>query len=231
MRTLRTTGRPRLVVPAYFHPAVYPEQWAELAEHASQVRLVVLNPASGPGALVDPAFIPVLSRLRAAGVAIAGYVDTNYGRRPPADALADLGRYLDWYGVDGVMFDRVASGTADVRYYASLARSARTLGANEVTFNHGAHPVEAYAEHADLLGTFEAPWRVYLDLAVPRWVRDRPAERFYHLVYSVPRGHLGEAASLAARRNAGGVYVTDLGGDNPWRCLPGHRANPEPTTP
>src|SRR5206468_1837433 len=43
--------RPMFVIPAYFHPLVHPEQWEELIEHARQLRLVVLNPASGPGRL------------------------------------------------------------------------------------------------------------------------------------------------------------------------------------
>ena len=89
-----------------------------------------------------------------------------------------------------------------------------------VAFNHGSHPVEAYAEHADLLGTFEGPWTTYLELTVPRWVRARPAGQFFHLLHSVPVSSFDEATWLAARRNAGGVFVTDQGGVNPWDRLP-----------
>ena len=81
-----------------------------------------------------------------------------------------------------------------------------------VLFNHGAHPLEAYAEHANLLGTFEGPWRAYLRLAVPRWTRSRPASTFYHVVYSVPRENFDHAFLLATRRRAGSVYITDRGG-------------------
>ena len=42
-------GLSRLVVPAYFHPAVRPDQWEWLAEHAPRVRLVILNIQNGPG--------------------------------------------------------------------------------------------------------------------------------------------------------------------------------------
>ena len=189
---------PQLIVPAYFHPASRPGEWARLAEHAAQVRLVVQE----------------------AGVAVAGYVDTNYGQRGTHEALTDLGRYLDWYKVAGVFFDRAAPDAEHVRYYAGLARRARQLGAEVVALNHGAHPVEAYAEHADLLGTFEGPWRAYLDLVVPRWARSRPAGQFFHLPHSVPPESFRDAFWLAARRNAGSVYVTDHGGANPWDRLP-----------
>jgi Spherulation-specific family 4 len=211
---------PQLIVPAYFHPASHPQDWAWLAGRAARVRLVVLNLADGPGAQPDAAVLPALERLHSAGVAVAGYVDTNYGQRRADEALADLGRYLDWYQVAGVFFDRAAAAAQDVDYYAGLTRRARQAGAQVVALNHGTHPDEAYAEHADLLGTFEGPWRAYLDLAVPRWARSRPAGQFYHLPHSVPPGSFGDAFWLAARRNAGCVYVTDHGGANPWCRLP-----------
>ena len=217
-------GRPQLVVPAYFHPALYPEHWQVLAEQAQHLRLVVLNLASGPGEALDEAFLPVLARLRQAGVAIAGYIDTDYGRRPIADALLDLTRYRDWYATTGVFFDRAAAAADYVDHYGALAQAARQLGAAVVAFNHGAHPVEAYANHADLLGTFEGPWSTYLDLTVPRWVRARPAHQFFHLVYAMPCLRFGDALDLAWRRNAAGAYVTDHGGDNPWDGLPSVRS-------
>ena len=40
---------PRLVVPAYIHPAVHPGDWEWLGEHAERVRLVILNIHNGPG--------------------------------------------------------------------------------------------------------------------------------------------------------------------------------------
>ena len=213
-------ARPQLIVPAYFHPSTHPDEWAWLAERAAQIRMIVLNLASGPGAQPDAAFFPALDRLRSAGVTVAGYVDTNYGHRPAYDALADLTRYVDWYQVGGVFFDRSAGAAGYVGYYADLARRARDTGVRLVAFNHGSHPVEAYADHADLLGTFEGPWTTYLGLTVPHWVRARPAGQFFHLLHSVPVSSFDEATWLAARRNAGGVLVTDQGGVNPWDRLP-----------
>jgi hypothetical protein len=216
----RGAGLPRLVVPAYFHPAARPDQWAELAEHPSQVQLVILNLANGPGQDRNPDFESALEVLRGAGIAVAGYVDTNYGRRAARSALADLYRYLNWFGVSGVFFDRVAGTAQELDYYARLARRSRELGAATVVFNHGAHPLEAYADHADLLGTFEGPWQSYLQLPIPRWTRSRPAGKFYHVVYSVPAEHAADAFLLAVRRRAGCVYITDRGGANPYDQLP-----------
>ena len=218
---------PRLVVPAYFRPDTRPDDWQLLAKHAQQVRLVILNLANGPGPRPDPAYHSALSRLREGGVAIAGYVDTNYGRRPVPEALADLDNFLRWYAVSGVCFDRVSVSAEHLGYYAALSRDARRAGARVVLFNHGAHPLEAYAEHAFLLGTFEGPWRAYLRLAVPRWTRSRPASTFYHVIYSVPRENFDHAFLLATRRRAGSVYVTDRSGANPYDGLPAGGLQPE----
>ncbi len=207
---------PLLIVPAYFHPAVDPDDWAWLVRHAKQIRMIVLNPASGPGPEPDEAYFPVLDRLRSAGVVVSGYVDTNYGQHPACRPATGIGNCLDWYDVDGVFFDRVATGADQLGHYADLARRARDMGADVVAFNHGAHPIEAYAEHADLLGTFEGPWNAYLEMAVRRWERSRGAGQFFHLLHSVPTSFFSDAIWLAARRKAGSVYITDRSGANPW---------------
>jgi hypothetical protein len=211
---------PQLIVPAYFHPATHPDEWAWLAERPARIRTIVLNLANGPGDQPDAVVFPVLDRLRYAGVTVIGYVDTNYGRRSTYEAVAEIRRYMDWYQVAGVFFDRAAVAPEDVSLYAELSSRARDLGAHIVALNHGAHPVEAYAEHADLLGTFEGPWIAYTELTVPRWVRSRPAGQFFHLLHSVPEASFSDALWLAARRNAGCAYVTDRGGSNPWDGLP-----------
>jgi len=221
-------SRPRLIVPAYFHPATCPHEWGWLADHASEIRMVVLNPANGPGAQPDAALFPALDRLRRAGVTVAGYVDTNYGQRAPDRAVADLCRFVGWYQVGGVFFDRSAVAPGEVGYYAGLAARARELGVRHVALNHGAHPTEAYAEHADLLGTFEGPWTAYTQLPIPPWVRARPAGQFFHLMHSVPAGSFDDAIWLAARRNAGCAYVTDRAGVNPWDRLPAGACDRQP---
>jgi hypothetical protein len=221
------SSSPRLVVPAYFHPAVRPREWASLTEHARHIRVIVHNPGSGPGEALDESFIVPLGQLRAAGVQVIGYVDTNYGLRPPAEVLADFERHLGWYGVSGVFFDRVPTGPDDVAHYARLSREARQTGADTVAFNHGAYPVEAYAEHGDLLGTFEGTWDTYVGATVPRWSRSRPAAQFFHLIYQVPHPCFSDAFLLVARRRTGCVYVTDRGGVNPWDRLPACEYDPQ----
>ena len=211
---------PGPVVPAYFHPAVAPREWLALAAAARTVRLAVVNIASGAGNLRDTAYVAAIDRLRRAGLAVAGYVDTDYGHRDRADALVEVARYRDWYGVPSVFFDRVSSGIEHVGHYRVLAARSRELGMRQVAFNHGTHPVRDYAEYADLLGTFEGPFPAFLQLDVPSWVHEFPADRFFHLLYDTPGRLAGTVESLAAERNVGSMYITDRGGGNPWDALP-----------
>ena len=125
--------------------------------------------------------------LHRGGVAVAGYVDTDYGRRPARAVGADVARYRSWYPqVRAVFLDRVAATGDLVGHYAGVARNARTAGMETVVFHHGVHPDPAYAAHADLLGTFEGPWTSYRNLAVPWWARSGRSEQFLHLVHTVP---------------------------------------------
>jgi hypothetical protein len=210
----------RAVVPAYFHPAVDQPAWERLAGCASQIRLVVVNPADGPGRRPDPSYLAVLPMLRESIVDVAGYVDTAYGLRDAADVLDEVARYRDWYGITGLFLDQVSSGESHLGYYAALSQAARTAGVQQVAFNHGTHPAAGYADLADLLGTFEGPWRAYVEAQVPDWARFRRPEQLFHLVYSVPRQRHADAWALVAGRGAAGAFVTDHGGANPWDYLP-----------
>lgn len=210
---------PLLMVPAYFHPGVRPRQWRWLAAHAALIRLVILNVASGPGTAPQQVFRAAADLLHGAGIRVAGYVDTGYGRRDPRSVLGEAVRYQQWYGVRGVCFDQVSSGEADLGHYAALAAGARARGAEVVFFNHGTHPAPGYAGHADLLGTFEGTWQAYQALRAPGWTRRWPPAKFCHVVHSVPATRIGAAWRLAASRPAGSVYITERSGPNPYESL------------
>jgi hypothetical protein len=202
-----------LVVPAYFHPAVAGTGWRDLAAVAPAVRAVILNVASGPGPAPE---LELTAAAVSTGAPLLGYVDTDYGMRPIAEVLADLRRYEQWYPTTGVFLDRVATAPGLLAWYASVT-SACT---GTVVLNHGAHPDPRYTDLADAVVTFEGPWSAYRRTVVPQWVRELPADRFWHLVYATPAEALPEVLDRAAAGNVGSVFVTDRTGDNPWDGLP-----------
>ncbi|MEU9147897.1 spherulation-specific family 4 protein [Streptomyces sp. NPDC048349] len=210
---------PMLLVPLYEHPADRPEEWELLIRSAGRLHSVVLNPDSGPGRARDERFAAVAGRLRAAGVPVLGYVDTDYGRRPHADVVQDLLRHRDWYAADGAFLDQSCAEPDLLPHYGRLAVAARAAGARTLVLNHGVHPHPGYAGLADLLVTFEGPWDAYRDAATaPAWTADHPAQRFCHLVYAVPPD--APAADLARERRAGVHCAVPGTGAHPWGTLP-----------
>lgn len=209
-----------VLVPAYFHPALFPAEWARLAD--PRLGAVVLNVQSGPGSVRDRAFAAAVDRVLAAGGRVTGYIDTAYGARPARDIDADARRYRAWYGVADVFLDQVAAEPEKLGGYRWLAEGLRSRGAGLVVGNHGVHPDPGYASIADLLVTFEGPWPVYRRMRPPGWATRLPAGRLCHLVYAVPPTAYETALRLARRNNAGVVYITDGDGANPWDRLPAY---------
>jgi hypothetical protein len=166
-------------VPAYFHPAVEPASWDALVDAAPALDAVVINPDSGVGPAPDPAYAAVAARLRAAGVRVLGYVDTDYARRPHHAVVAEVSTYRDWYAVDGVFFDQTPASADGLPHYTRLAVAARALDALCLVFNPGLPPDPGYHALADLVVTFEGPWAAYAD---------RAPDAGTHLVYAAPPG-------------------------------------------
>jgi hypothetical protein len=205
-----------LLVPYYEHPVVRPAEWRALLAAAPRLHSVVLNPASGPGERPDPGFAEVVAGLRAADVRVLGYADTDYGRRPHADVVADLDRHRDWYGVDGAFLDQAASGPGELGYYRGLAAAAWGAGCRTLVLNHGTLPHPSYARVADVLVTFEGTWQTYRALRPAPW--DGAGAKLCHLVHGVPPGAGFDA--LARARGADLHCAVPGAGDHPWGTLP-----------
>ncbi|MBT2487152.1 hypothetical protein J7E96_01075 [Streptomyces sp. ISL-96] len=202
-----------LLVPFYEHPAERPAAWDAVIRAASRLYGVVLNPASGPGDAPDPAFAAVSTRLRAAGVRVLGYADTDYARRPHAAVVRDLLRHRDWYGADGAFLDQVTAEPQALPHYRRLAVAARAAGAATLVLNHGVHPDPGYLELADVLVTFEGTWGTYRGVArdLPPWTAAYAHDRFCHLLYAAPP---------TAEFTAGVGCAVPGEAPHPWGTLP-----------
>ncbi len=212
--------RAGLAVPAYVHPSVDPQLWVRLTETAADLRFVVVNVHNGPGEELDPAYPPVVERLRLARVRMVGYIDTDYGRRAVQDVAEQARVWVTRYGVRGVFLDQVVADLAHLEYYAACALACRAAGAQFVVANPGMNCHPAYADLANVTVTFEGSWAQYQRYKPSPELLDQPAQRFCHLVYDVPVGRIAEGPQRAAARHAGSVFFTDGRGTNPWDRLP-----------
>jgi hypothetical protein len=212
----RRTACPSSLVPAYLPPRAI----VALASGPLLPRLLVVNPASGPGSAPHPAFKDAVRAAQQAGARVLGYVHTGWGARDAGAVEADIDRYTDWYGTDGVFLDEAAHDAALLPRYRALAAYARAHGGSLVALNPGVVPARAYFGFADVVVTFEGAYAGYADrLAVmPAWLDQVPPGRIAHLVYGATRE---QALELAGRREfSGRLYVTSGALPDPWSALP-----------
>jgi hypothetical protein len=208
--------RPRcdLLVPAY----VPPDAVSQLARDA-RPRLLVVNPASGPGSARDDAYAGAVRAAQRAGTRVLGYVATGYGVRPRAHVEADVARYREWYGTDGVFLDEAAAAPSLLGHYRALVDRARATGARFVVLNPGTVPDRGYFDVADVVVTFEGPYHSLGAAAerTPGWV---PRDRSAVLVYDATPAQA--ATVVADAGHAGYVYATSGRLPHPWGTLPTH---------
>ncbi|MEY9837658.1 spherulation-specific family 4 protein [Streptacidiphilus sp. EB103A] len=217
--TTRGPGERCLLVPLYVHPGADPAAWEATAANGATVAWVVFNPASGPGGAPQSEFVEAAAVLRAAGVPLLGYVDTDYGRRGHHEVVADIERYQEWYRVEGVFLDQAATAPDLLAHYRRLAVAARSLEARQVVLNPGTHPDPGYAELADVVVTFEGGADSHRSLLVPGWTSDFPQQRFAHLVHGASLEDCAGIRETARRHRAGYCYATPGSGDNPWSVV------------
>jgi hypothetical protein len=218
-----TESRPacqQALIPAYFYPGA---GWAEAIASKPPPRLMIMDMTpTGAGPAPDRNYQAVARRARAAGITLAGYSDTDYGRRPAVAVEADVQHYRSWYGVSDMFLDRV-SGAGDLAYYRQLSAYVhQAVPGSLVILNPGDYPDPSYMSAGDIVVAFEGSYAQYARLAVPRWAYGYPAARFAALIYGAPAALLPDAIAAARRGHAGYVYVTSESGANPYGSLPGY---------
>jgi hypothetical protein len=225
--TVKLTSHASAPCQLSFVPAFFPPQdWAGSATGGRAPAVLILNPASGPGAAPDDAFRPAIRRATGSGTRVIGYIGTNYGQRPLAQAEQYVREYKQWYAVTGIFLDQTpTNGTAQLGYYRSLAGYIRRVvpGAT-IWLNPGVYPNRAYMSVGNVVMAFEGPFASYQNLRIPAWARHYPSHRFAHTVYATPGPAVDHAVRLARQRNAGYLYLTDDVGANPYSALPNYWA-------
>lgn len=219
---------PNLAVVSYFYPG---PAWAPLVSAEPGIATII-NPNSGVGPVIDPNYLAQTQAVQAAGGTVWGYVYTTYAARAIGVVEAEILKYFQWYGVDGIFCDETSTNPADVAYYIALrtyAQGAATTYSRTSRFviNPGTQTDVVYGAGtaADLICNFEGTAATYQSsYSAPAWVATKPASLFYHIVHDASALQLGPIVLLATARNAGTIYVTDGTAPNPYNALPSYWA-------
>ena len=229
-------GTQSIGIPSYFYPdsGGAGSLWDRTDDGAPAVSLVVINPASGPGETRDPAYAAQVEKSQAAGLTVLGYVSTGYANtsaanpgRTVAAAEADIDKFYEWYGVDGIFLDEASTdcqyANSPTSYYNELYQHVKAKGGQAVVaINPGIQTDECYMSVSNIVVNFEGSHDKYVSsYSAPDWVKDYDPGRFWHLVYDSPDATtMKQDVATSKRRNAGLIYVTPDVLPNPWDTLP-----------
>jgi hypothetical protein len=195
---------------------------------------MIVNENNGDDTSYQPAIAEAIRSARARGIFVVGYVYTGYGQRDPAVVRDRIDAVYRNYLVDGIFFDEAPTdclaanpfGGTNYSHYQKLGEYVRTrqAGGRLVILNPGTQPAnDCWMSIANIVVTAESSSLAdyttnYQDQP---WFHQYPPERFWHIVYAAPgTNQLRQILALSQVRGAGWLYVTDLGGDNPYAGPP-----------
>ncbi|MEO0514189.1 MAG: spherulation-specific family 4 protein [Planctomycetota bacterium] len=226
-----------LMVPAYIFPGGTTNLAAydDLVDAASRIPLtVILNPASGPGTSVEPAYNSIISDIQNAGGQVIGYIPTTFGNRSVVDIVTDAQSYNSFYGngsFDGFFLDEMSNDAADLSLHQNIYTSLKLIDPSFSIFaNPGTEVPEAFFSltqpTADTIVVFENFASQYPTNDPPSYYDNLDASQLAQIIHTVPTtGDIGATVTSivdqAVSENTGWLYVTDDILPNPFDTLPG----------
>jgi hypothetical protein len=191
---------------------------ASRAAHPGVPIIFVINPADGPGGSKQASYVSGIAQLKAAGITVIGYVNTDFTNVSIADCEAAVDKYHAWYGIDGIMFDCQGNAASQLVYYETLTAYVKALGMKLVVDNPGTDvPLSFIGASADVLCIYESGG--YPPITTLAAYGASPKSNFAYIALSV-----GFNAAFVTKSTAyvDWVYPTDQGGGNPYTVLPSY---------
>jgi len=238
--TFFSSGRTGILIPYYIYPnnPYSDTTCARLLGLIRQYRgrvpvIVIVNPSSGPGSVMDGNWAAFIKLCQAAGARVAGYVATGYAVTAEAGVKASVDTWLTLYAdtpVDTIFFDEqtydLGTNNANVALYKRYTDYCHARNLAPVICNPGVNQREEYfAERTgDIIVTAETgTWPTESDMlgAYVGGHIDYKTSLRAALVYG--QSSLGPGRLRQLARYVQWVYVTDDAlSPNPWDSLSGH---------
>jgi hypothetical protein len=216
-----SSSKTGMIIPLYSYPT--DKSWASLIQlkqaHPSIPFIAVINPGNGPGRSIDPNYVKGIGNLKASGIMVIGYVYTDYGSRSPSVLKNEMISYKKWYGVSGIFFDEMGSSKNLLEYYKALAAEAAALHFSLTVGNPGT------TIDSNLVGIF-SNLCIYENPGMPTLTQisaysSYGKHGFSYIAFSVS-GLPSQNALKSTTPYVGYLYVTNLGGSNPYDGLPSY---------
>jgi hypothetical protein len=217
------TSAAGIVVPLYTYPT--DSSWSSLIKirqsYPTVPIIAIINPNSGAGGSKDSNYVSGVKQLQAAGIVVLGYVYTSYGSRSVRSIEKEISNYKTWYGINGIFFDEMSSVGSTLRYYTQLSIYVRSIKLGMTMGNPGT------TVSSSLVGVF-SNLCIYENPGMPSMSQISGygplGKGFSYIAYGV-----GSVPSQSTIKGTTGyvsyLYITDLGGSNPYNGLPSYIAS------
>jgi hypothetical protein len=219
----QSTSTAGIVVPLYTYPT--DNSWSSLIKikqsYPSVPIVAIINPNNGVGGSKDANYVSGVKLLQAAGIVVLGYVYTSYGSRGVRPIENEINNYKGWYGVNGIFFDEMGAVSNTLRYYTQLSTYVKSIKLGMTMGNPGT------TVSSSLVGVF-SNLCIYENPGMPSTSQINGytsfGKGFSYIAYGV-----GSVPSLSTIKATTGyvsyLYITNLGGSNPYNGLPTYIAS------
>lgn len=210
-----------LIIPVYGNTST--QFNAAIAAARKVQTIVVLNPDDGPGSRKDTFIAGYVSKLKAAGAIVVGYISTQYGGVSTGTVQSQMNAYISYYGVQGYFLDEVSDSSGKLNYYKTLKAYAAGKG-KYIVGNPGTTVPSSYAATADVMITYEDPYSGgWTRSKPPTWAAGKPS-KIGAIVYSTNASLANGVIDRAIALGYGWIFVTDRGGSDPFGIAPSYLA-------
>lgn len=225
----------QILLPLYIYPNWYDQDkylWKQVVLAAQKVSIVaIINPNNGPDrSPPNSDYQQGIKDLHQAKVKIVGYVYSNYSNRDLQAVKSDIDLYLNYFNVDGIFIDEVASTKEKLDYYQQIYQYIKSKSKqHQVILNPGTDLDEIYLRQpvADIAVIFENYQREWKKYHPPTYIKNYSPQHFAVLVHTTANSKLMKSTlDRAAKYQLGYIYVTndstDTPNHNPWDSLPSY---------
>jgi len=203
-----------LLIPFYHYPLLEKDsevtKLINLKKRFLDIKIIaIVNPNNGSFTRELYNFSYMIDRLKSAGIEVAGYIHTSYGKRDFCGVVRDIAHWKKFYrkwGVDAIFVDEVSCQEEVGCYYQLLLREIKK-NFSKVIFNPGTFCIPSFMQQADIVVIQESN---STSLSSLKKLQPKKAV----LLHSIKR-----LPSLEQFKDVDYLYITEQTLPNPWAKL------------